>query len=107
MAIAACKLMLAFQTVRSVPDMWLIEVVGEYFHIPQDQSEILRILEKTQKDHARPTERVRQKMFTLWGLAPSMTNTPLAAQPQNNSTAQENLPIQALDLSISDNEALG
>ncbi|KAK4130371.1 hypothetical protein BT67DRAFT_391309 [Trichocladium antarcticum] len=66
-----------------------IAAFGEYFRVPQDQREILRILEKTQNDHARPTERVRQKMLRAWGLGPEYH------YPQNNSP---------LDLSIGDND---
>lgn len=45
--------------------------VGSYFGARQDQSAMLGILERTQKQHARPTEHVIQKMIGLWGWTPS------------------------------------
>ncbi|KAH8880564.1 hypothetical protein GQ53DRAFT_669561 [Thozetella sp. PMI_491] len=43
---------------------------GEYFQDRRDQTAMLEILRKAQKDHARPTEKVRRKLLRVWGWDP-------------------------------------
>ncbi|KAK0716407.1 hypothetical protein B0T21DRAFT_61424 [Apiosordaria backusii] len=44
-----------------------IAAFGHLFSMPKDQQAMLRILEQTEKDHARPTLEVQQRMKKVWG----------------------------------------
>jgi hypothetical protein len=42
-------------------------LVGDQFLERRDQDAMLHILQKTEDDHARPTEAVRHQMMRSWG----------------------------------------
>lgn len=44
-----------------------MQPVGGYFHDRKDQDAMLGILKETQKEHARPTAKVQEKMLAAWG----------------------------------------
>ncbi|KAL2261786.1 hypothetical protein VTK26DRAFT_3366 [Humicola hyalothermophila] len=43
-----------------------IAAFGHYFHEKRDQREMLHMLESTQKEHARPTEWITERLCRLW-----------------------------------------
>lgn len=44
----------------------MTRAVGDWFDDYQDQCKMFEILEMTERDHARPTRRVRDQMVRAW-----------------------------------------